>query len=496
MLFTQSLRKYGDRVAGFLRHSGSGRSLDPHVLVVEHSTRNGWKAVEAEVDRESITVLGTYVLDDEAANRGPQWLRHGNNARVALIPDSQKSVCRMLEMAKASPDQVERMVALRLELELPFPVAESTWICEPQANGVGAVSRALLIATSTRTISDAEVQLRNWGIRGADIEFAPAGLAELGLACNPSSDTVAVLRVERDSALLVMTHARALSYARHIRLALTDDGSTNPEMTWVPRLAKEVKQSIYDYQLRTGNDAPERLFISGWRMGESDLLTSLAAPLEMPVCELRPPLTVRVVKPGSTEESLLAEFPIALGVLVAIQRRAQGERSAAPTFRRRRSRALAIDWKARGGTLVALNVLFLFLLLVSLFAIPSVQVSSADRLMQDSRPLLRRLEGLQEEVDILQYESKRQTSQLDVIRALAEALPSDVTVETFTVDSKGKVTIGGKAKSVELASDTVVAALEASNAFANPQFRGATREKEAFGFQITCELRAGGLRNP
>ena len=73
-----------------------------------------------------------------------------------LLSNSDSAVCRLMEMPQASSDQTHRMVALRLETELPYPVPESTWVCQRQAQEDAAeAGRVLVMATPTAEISEA-----------------------------------------------------------------------------------------------------------------------------------------------------------------------------------------------------------------------------------------------------------------------------------------------------------------------------------------------------
>ncbi|MDX9975473.1 MAG: hypothetical protein RBU21_20980, partial [FCB group bacterium] len=206
--------------------------------VVLEQSGGGWKAVEAEIGGDRIVILNAQAV---AGPLGlPEAVRTRNGNEVALLPELLTCVCRVFDMPGAVGDQVRNMVALRLELELPYPVEESTWACEAQTNGHGPSGRVLLIAASTQEIALAEHMLREWGVRDADVEFAPAALAELALATNASAGSLAILRVEQTTATLVLGHGRSLCYTRQIRL----DGAAEG---WIPSLAREVNQSLYDY---------------------------------------------------------------------------------------------------------------------------------------------------------------------------------------------------------------------------------------------------------
>ena len=485
MPLVEKIKQYSHKAARWLP-GDTGTPKSGRILVLEQIPGNGWKAVEAEIG-DDIAVLDARTIPAEDPNGVAALLAASNGTAIALIPDAHKSVCRLLDIANAAPDQIERMVALRLEVELPYPAAESTWVCEPCLNGKNA-SRALLIAAPTSEIAKAERALGLGDRRSAGIEYAPAGLAELALAAAPSEGTVAVAGMDHGEAVLVLAHAGALVYTRHIRLepaACSEEGAIE---AWVPQFARDVKQSIYDYLLRTGYAAPDCLHIVGKRMGQTALLEAIEAHLETPVRSVVASGLVRVVKPGLSEGDLIAGFPVCLGVLVALRRRRRGERTASPAFRRERRGFRVADWRSRRGALVALNALLCVVFAASVFGVRYVRQNADERLMEQSRPLLGGLQGLQEEVKILEYEDKQARAIVDVMAALAETLPAELQIESVSIDAKGKITLFGKADSVDLVSDKAIPALEASKTFINPKFNGATREKEKYDFQITCEL--------
>ncbi|MCC6697304.1 MAG: PilN domain-containing protein [Candidatus Hydrogenedentes bacterium] len=490
MPLTQKLRQFARRSAAQLLSGEAGPPKSGRVLVVEQTHAGGWRILDAEVG-DAITILNARTIGGENQQDAAAVLAESNGAAVTLIPDSRKAVCRLIEIANASPDQIEQMVALRLEVELPYPAAESVWVCEPCLNGRNA-SRALLLAAPTKEIAQAERALGLPERRSVGIEFAPAGLVELALAANPAEGTVAVARIDNGEAVLSLAYGGTLAYSRHIRMETGEGEEDGARDTWIRHFAREVKQSLYDYLLRTGNAAPECVYLVGKPAVQAALLEALAQQLDTPVRSIAPSGLVRMAQPELTEAELIASYPVCLGTLLATRKRWRGERSVSPAFRKERRGIRVAEWRTRVGTLAVLNVLLLVALGASVFGVRAVQQHADERLMQESRPLLGGLEGLQEELQILQFEKKGNRSIVDVMAALADALPPEIQVESLSIDPKGKVTFFGKADSVDVASEKVIAALKASKAFVNPQFNGATREKEKFTFQITCELANGG----
>ncbi|MDX9974801.1 MAG: PilN domain-containing protein, partial [FCB group bacterium] len=241
--------------------------------------------------------------------------------------------------------------------------------------------------------------------------------------------------------------------------------------------------------LRTGNARPERLTLV-CNANAGVLLDALESQLELPASTL--PLPEVFGAPSSVSvDGLLDEYPACLGALLALHRRARGENSAAPPLHRQKRAVRGAGWRGRRGLLMGLNAGLLALVLVLGLAVQSVRMSNAEKLIAGSEPIRTGLERLQEQVEILRFEEKRPRYLLDVLQGMAEALPPDIKVESLAIDSKGKVSLSAQAGSVEVASDAAMTALRESKMFMNPTFHGATKEKDGFGFRITCELRGG-----
>jgi hypothetical protein len=461
-----------------------------HVLVLERISEREWKAVDGEVGGDRIKVFGAEVLKSDSGT--PDFARLANSADIILVSNSARAVCRFLDLASAPSDQTERMVALRLETELPYPVAESTWVWERQGAGNVTAGSVLVIATGTAEITQAEEELRANGKRCTGVEFDGTGLAELAVACGPPVDTVALVSLGGLRATLAITHAGRLRYVRRISLGAVTSEEESTKDDAVSRLANELDQSVYDYLLRTGGARPERVLVAGEGMDGQNTIEAVGARLRLPVESARLPEVVDIPEQAAARGELLARFPECVGALIAVHRRFRGEKTAAPALRRQQGwRFGQIDLRDKRVALIFANAVLFVALIAALFGVRASQLRAANRIIEESRPLLPDLERLEDEVDILEYESRRQRAILDVLVPIAEALPGQIKVETLKIDGKGKVTITGKSKSAEDVSDKAISAMQTSRMLANPKFLGATKEKDGFAFQITCELRAG-----
>ena len=104
------------------------------VLAVERVSDTEWRAVEADIDTESIHIIKADRIDTKEKSDFDGFT---HKSQVALISNAKTSVCRLMQMADGTQDETKMMVALRLETELPYPAEKSTWTYMRQ-NGHGA----------------------------------------------------------------------------------------------------------------------------------------------------------------------------------------------------------------------------------------------------------------------------------------------------------------------------------------------------------------------
>ena len=212
---------------------------------------------------------------DEVAEPLPSL---SNRAQVILVAGSDRSVCRRMQAPAASDEDTRRMVALRLETELPYPVAESFWVCERLNGSADGESPVLVLAIPRAEVADAEQALGFTGRNPWAVQLDAGALAELARASQKTpEETAAVCRIEeRTTDLVIVRHGR-LEYARRIfaglpagpvaglpaaallsrRLRSASRGATS-----VPVLGDEFDQCIHHYALdsrrRRGADPADR----------------------------------------------------------------------------------------------------------------------------------------------------------------------------------------------------------------------------------------------
>jgi hypothetical protein len=382
------------------------------VLVLERTSGKEWKAVEAEVGGDRVTISRAELLRsaDEAsgASSGPGFAEFANNCDVVLVSSSDTAVCRSIEVPNASSDEMRRMVALRLETELPYPVAESAWVWERQENGGTDAGTVLVIATHNAEIAEAEGELRVKRKRCTSVEFDGTCLAELAVACGPSVDTVALVSVGAKRSTLAIAHAGKLRYVRRVSSDMVTTGDAHPDDKWVSGLVNELDQSVYDYLLRNGGDGPQSILVAGEGMCVEGFVEALGARLKRPVEKAALPEIVRVPESAAVGGGLLERYPVCIGALIAAHHRLRGERTAAPALRRQGRKFGQINLRNKRVALICANAVLLVELLAAAFGVRAAQLNAAKRTIDDSQPLLQDLTILEDEVDILQHESRRQ----------------------------------------------------------------------------------------
>ena len=459
------------------------------VLALQRVSQGKWESVRAEVGGERIVMSDVRELDlvggkDRAGDRA-DLAKLANGAEVVLVSNSSRSVCRLLDVAEAPPDMTRRMVSLRLETELPYPVQESTWACERQsANGTQA-GPVLVAATAAADVAEAEDELRARGISCDVVELNTASLAELAVAGGSSNETLVVISLDSNGTTLCVAESGWLRYARSI------PGNGAPSEDRLDRTVSELHQSLHDCLMRTGQAAPTRVLLVGAESRGEDIAATLSARLGLPVVPCPPPDFLAAGEGLVDCGRVCGESPACVGALVAAHKRARGERAVAPPLRVRGRVLESVDLSGKRVALAAGALALLVVLIAALFGVRAAQLRGAERVRKESLPLLRQLDGLEAEVGVLQDEARRSQSVLDAIQALSEALPETVRLDKLSIDSKGTVLMSGQTKTVEEASEKAVAAMVASPSIFEAKFLGASKEKDGYKFQLSCRLRQG-----
>lgn len=463
------------------------------VIVIERD--NGKvKVVEAVLSDKAVSVRRAVALPDAAplqqaqgksgATAADSQLFRNNHAEVVLLANSNRSVCRLMKLPAASAEDTHRMAALRLETELPYPVADSLWACGRLNGAEGdAQPAAFALATPAAEVAESERVLGFKGRNPWTVQLDVAALAELAADAAPD-ETVALCRVREHSSDLVIVHKGRLQYARRI---FGGCGNAAGNGTF-QSLGGELDQCVHHYGLSSDEPEPKRLLLVGEGARVEGLAEALSARMGMPVERLSLPRAVHLDAGVAAGDELLERHPACLGALLAALRAKRGDAAAAPALRRRRPPMLASLRNRRGALVCACVVLLAALVAVS-FMVRKARIGEAVRAVRQGQPFLQDIDRLQNEVDALEYEKRLQRPMLDTLLALSETLPKSLKIATLNVSPSGKIAISGTCPSVEEASDKAMDALKGSKVFANPKFLGATKQDQEFRFRLTCELK-------
>jgi hypothetical protein len=488
-----------------------GTRLKAVSMIVLERAGDRWKVVEAGVAASGIVIRRARLLShvrskpDGAAETLPSL---GNRVQVVLVAGSDRAICRRMQVPAASEEDTHRMVAVRLETELPYPVAESFWACERLNGGADGEPPVLVLAIPRVEVTDAEQVLGSTARHPWAVQLGAGALAELARASQKTpEETVALCRIEENTTDLVIVRGGRLEYARRIFAGLpaTADRpaaeSRAPEAA-VARLGDELDQCIHHYALdsRDAGAEPARLVVVGEGAGADDRITqALGQRLGLPACRFSIPPGVQMIQ-GTGEahgspldwlsaDRLSAQFAACLGALLAAQQELRGENAAAPPLRRRRAPAWAALPRRRAA-LACLSAALICAIIAVSFLVRHARYNAASQAVRKGLPFLQDMDRLQNEVDVLEQEKRlARRSMLDTMLALAETLPKGIQIATLTVSTSGKLALTGTCGSVEDVSEKAVAALKASKMFANPKFLGASKQDQAFKFRLTFELR-------
>ena len=490
-------------------------------MIVLERAGDRWKVLEAGVAAGGIVIRRARVLSHgqpkpgEAAEPLPSL---SNRAQVILVAGSDRAVCRRIQAPAASDEDTRRMVALRLETELPYPVAESFWVCERLNGSANGESPVLVLAIPRAEVADAEQALGFTGRNPWAVQLDAGALAELARASQKTpEETVAVCRIEeRTTDMVIVRHGR-LEYARRIFAGLpaaassTTTAERESEAAAEPtaRLGDEIDQCLHNYALDSvgGGVEPARLIVTG-EGADDRIAQALGRRLSLPADRFPIPPGVQVIQgtadahnlplDGPKSETLLAQFPACLGALIAAQRAIRGEGTAAPALRSRKAPVFAALPRRR-AVLAGLSAALLCALIALSFLVRHARYEAVSRAVRQGLPFLQDMDRLQNEVDVLEREkSLARHPMLDTLLALVETLPKGMQIATLSVSPAGKIALSGLCGTVEDASEKAVAALKGSKVFANPKFLGASKQDQVFKFRLTCELQnvPGGGGNP
>ena len=438
-----------------VRRQIPGAGADAGPVTIWERLPDGWRVAEGDLAGSAPAVRRVARFEGDPDRETLRARGFARGRQAVIVVGMERSFCRVLDLPTESDAEIRQILGLRLETELPYAVESAVWAyavqsTDPQTSS----SRVLVLALPADEIERMEDAVRGAGRTPVAIESREAALAQLAPDLAPGEAGVAVAEVDEDAAALVVVAPEGVTYARHIPAA----GSATPD-----RLADEMAQSLRHYSLATHNGMPEKLILaSGTDLAER---ISQAARL-------------KVVPAGRA---------VCAGALELTRRRSAGEPVRVPALRRRKTADRRTDAR-RTGTLAALVLVLLVAAIAMGFGLRRARIEAVSAAIEAGRESTQDFQVLQEEVEIMQKEQDAYRSTLDILRSVVEAFPEQVKITDIEMDSRNRVTIRGKAPSVEMVSKAE-AALAGSDMFASAQFRQAARGQGGLTFQVDCELR-------
>ena len=442
--------------------------------------------MEGAVGGEAPAVHSVGLVDGDS---GPAGWMSGNRSEglTVLLTSSPRAVCREFDVPVLSDAETRSMLQLRLEAELPYELAKATWAwtrLRDSAHEDGA--SVLCLAMPSDDFAAGEQELTGANSSPEFVECREAALAQLGASAT-SSGTVAVAEIAKDHATVVVVRRGKLHYARTLSTAREPDLPSNGGLR---NLARELRQTIQHYALTRKAVGPQELLLVGAPDSVEEVRDAFAETRGLSVRVTAFPEEVNAAELEVPEEEVAAEFGSCLGALIAAHRRLTGAETAAPGLRSRANRARK-QFVSRRVALMGLSVILLVGTVWVAFAARKARLHAAEGALENSGSLLRRIEVLEEETDILQRENQRIPSTLDLLRAMSEALPKGIDVSDLTIESNGSVTLMGRAPSIEVASRGATALSDAKQ-FTGARLERTSTEKGKVTFRITCTVAGRG----
>jgi Tfp pilus assembly protein PilN len=462
-------------------------SRSTRIVVLEGGAGAERHVLHAEIAGQRMTVLAAWTLAP-GDPPGPAMQQAVERSERLLALDSDKAVCRLLALPRATDDQTRRLVANRLQVDLPYPAEESRWNwARLPAEGADPAGRVLLVAAPAEELRRAQAMSPLDGRDCVASLLDISALAELGRA-GGEGEATAVVALRRGSGILAVVRGGYLRYSRRLSAGgeVADGG-----------LVEELDQCLHHYEFSDADIFPKGLLLAGEGAASDSIAEELSRRMGMPVHPLGLPPGVEIAGSSTTPAELAGRYAVCLGALLYLRRRRSGETVGSPALQERRSRlARSVRWRTAAG--IAAVLLLSAALIASLFVMRRARIASADRLMNQGRVMNEELERLQSEIAILERETAQRRPMLDILAALAEALPNGVRVTSVSIDSGGRVNMSGTCQSVEDISEKIINALDASPYFAKPQFLGASKDKKGgqLIFRVNCDLKkqSGGPR--
>ena len=475
----------------FMRFKSRSNRVPRQVVVWERAGA-GWKVLLGEIGTPVPRVLQARAVGAEDGSELSLFQSAFSKAsETILVVRSLRSVCRELELPLVSDADIQRIITLRLESELPYAASEAAWAYQRQDGSEEQRNvPVLLVAVPADDIAAAEQELEAYGQSCRVVESCEAALAQVAVILAPGADAVAVADIQTGSATLAVARGGRLGYARHIQGRSVEAGGSISEDAEASRIASEIDQSLRHYSFGKGTSLPQKLLLVGEPVKACRVAAALEEHTELSVEMPRPPEWLHFGEEAGEPEEVLGRFAPCVGALVAAHRRSRKEELAAPPLRLA-GRHVYEPAVRRRVALVSLSILLAIALVAGSFGVRLKKLDTATRAVRKAQNFLQHTERLEEQVSILQRESDIQRPAIDVLLAVAEALPQGVIVGYLDIGARGNVSIRGSAPSVEVVAQAV-SALVKTGKFAETRMGRAAQEKDKVLFHITCTVRSGG----
>jgi len=458
----------------------------PRAVTVWERTANGWRLLEGKVGGSRPVFVRGRSLPDALPGRAELKRRGFLRGRDAvLVIAGERAVTRCLVLPTTSREEIEQILRVRLEMELPYEPQTATWAWEERNGAAPGGTKVFLMAAPTEDIAGAEAVVECHGQRVLEVQTPQTALGQAAVELVGEHGTAAAAAVGNAPTVLALVAGGRLRRSRCMTAAGGADESPGP-------VAAELEQTLRHWCMQDGAENPEKLLLAG----EPQLAAAVEQVLTEGVAASAETLAASDLK-GLSQADLddePAAYAACAGALLALHSRANGGPAAAPPLRRRQVRT-GSGRRRRLLALALLDVVLLIGLVAAAFAVRSARLKTVKIQLAKAQAALEDFDVLEEEVQILEAEAEVHRSTLDVLRAVVEALPGGVTITNLEVDPDNRITLQGTTPSVEVLSKAA-SDLEATGMFDELALERVSSGQKGMEFKIRCVVLGGEVSGP
>ncbi len=444
---------------------------------------------------------------------------------IIAIP-RRLSVVRLISLPSKDERELREMVRFEAERQMPFPLSQMELDFQI-IPGPGEDSKVLMGAVQKADIQRHLSLFNQLGLRVETIQLSSFALfncltynreieedkvtallhlgaetTEIGIVRSGSlqftqcimEGTVNYIQVLHDQLSISVSKAEEL-----MRQVGVPRGGSIREMkivrlaeSWLDHMVRQIEHSFRAYRAEPDGAEVEELILSGGGANLRNLDSILQERLGMKVRLIDPLRRIEVDSSRFSLSELAPQLPLAIGL--ALRGRVAGgmEVNLLPqsvTEEKVRQRRRKVRLSSVIG--MSIGVLAVVATFIGMFNAKFNRLRVLEEKIATSKPLVEKVEGMNEQLKILTNYSDRSRSSLEILRVLSIVSPPNLYLTSLTFQRNRSVDLAGRADSVD-AVYWFRNALQKSGYFDEIELRGPSKEREEVSFGIRCIITAEG----